>query len=215
MPERIRERLDDDDTIAAAQILSWIARPHRSASGLSLLLPSEKKPNRVQSQRPAFQKDFLRGLDAGGWFDAKITAHMDPDGESKTLFPEEFWTTRKMAERSVSKLVVEKSNAIKRMWSNRKQIAHLASAVRQTLLDKFMYDPQPKVPRPLIYAHLRPFTSTTRPRPDLPDLEPRLFVADPDWVQDVIHEAERRLALACEVGAFDAAGFVQFHRDNF
>jgi len=188
MPERIRERLDDDDTIAAAQILSSVARPHRPASGLSLLLPSEKKPNRVESQRPAFRKDFLRGLQAGVWFDAKVLAK-DPDWESKTLFDPEHSTTRKLAKRSVGGLEVEKSNAIKRVWSSRQRIAHLASAVRTALVTKSLVD-------------------------DLP-LDPWAFVADPDWVQGVIHEAERRLALACEVWAFDAAGFVQFHRDSF
>jgi hypothetical protein len=188
MPERIRERLDGDDTIAAAQILSWIARPDRLTSGLSLLLPSAKKPNRVESQRPAFQKDFLRGLEAGRWFNAKALA-ADPDWESKTLFPPDRSTTRKMAKRSVGGLEVEKSNAIKRVWSNRKQIAHLASAARTALVAKSLVDNL--------------------------SLDPWAFVADPDWVQDVIDEAERRLALACEVGAFEASGFRQFHRGNF
>lgn len=188
MPERIRERLDDDDTIAAAQILSWIARPHRPASGLSLLLPSEKKPNRVDSQRPAFQKDFLRGLQAGVWFDAKVLAK-DPDWESKTLFDPEHSTTRKMAKRSVGGLEVEKSNAIKRVWTNRQRVAHLASAVRTALVTKSSVD-------------------------DLP-LDPWAFVADPDWVHDVINEAELKLEPAFKVGAFDPLGFVQFHRDNF
>jgi hypothetical protein len=189
MPERIRERLDDNDTIAAAQILSWIARPHRRLeSSFSLLLPSEKKPYIVESQRPAFRKDFLRGLEAGRWFDAKALA-ADPDWESRTLFPPEHSSTRRMARRSASRLNLDEDNAIKRVWSKRKPIAHIASAARTALVTKSLVN-------------------------DLL-LDPWAFVADPDWVQGVIHEAERRLALACEVGAFDASGFVQFHRDNF
>lgn len=188
MPERIRERLDNDDTTAAAQILSWIARPHRSASGLSLLLPSEMRPNRVESQRPAFQKDFLRGLQAGVWFDAKVLAK-DPDWESKTLFDPEHSTTRMLAKRSVGGLEVEKSNAIKRVWSNRQVVAHLASALRTALVTKSLVD-------------------------DLP-LDPWAFVAEPDWVQDIIDESERRLAVACEVGAFEETCFRQFYRDTF
>lgn len=213
MPERIRERLDDDDTIAAAQILSWIARPHIPAFGLSLLLPSEKRPNRVESQRPAFQKDFIRGLQAGGWFDAKVTA-ADPDWESKTLFPRENWTDWKMAGRYLGSREGRKDNAIRAIRNKRGAVAHLASAVRTALLNKCLYEGRP-VPRSTIYAHLRPVTSTTLPNPILPDLNPLLFVQDPDWVQDAIELAEERLQLALEVGAFDSADFRKFYRDTF
>lgn len=94
-----------------------------------------------------------------------------------------------MARRSASRLNLDEDNAIKRVWSKRKPIAHLASAVRTALVTKSLVDGLA--------------------------LDPWAFVADPEWVQDVIDEAERRLELASEVGAFDPSGFVQFHRDNF
>ncbi len=190
MPERREIRLHDDDRVAGAQILSWIAWPHRHEYGVALLDPhcaQSKKPGRIKLQLAQFRMKLLDGFVAGGWFDYKILAAA-PDLAERSLFSKQKLTTRQLAKRWGIADGKELGNSIRSVWPKRMPVVHLASAARTILTVKCFIDEIALLPESLL---------------------------DPSWVKETVDLAEMRLGEGVKLGAFEAAHFHRFHRDTF
>jgi hypothetical protein len=132
-------RLDDEDTIAAAQILAWIARPHRPESAVKALnhwywtyhrkagrdLPAMpfalEKPGRLQGPMLRLQAECLTAFRAGVWLQWTIFK----DAPGPRLGGARHGVT------SLAALRVgmdDRGNEIAKVWSKRKPVAHMCLA---------------------------------------------------------------------------------------
>lgn len=207
MVERPSVRLDDWDLVAGAQILSWIARPHRPESGVELLnhwflarrrhrgdplpdLPfTLKKPNRIEVQVAKFRIDVIRGFRAATWFEQRTMS-----GPRRPPILQDFnATVRSLASRqlpSERRDIENEGNVIRDIWSMRKPVAHLAAAAMTAI-------------------------AKLHERHDINGLDIEMTVFDPTWVQEAIVESENRARGAFLTGAFQEADLYRFHRDSF
>lgn len=204
MADRREIELDANDVVAAAQILSWIAMPHRPQDGVDLLcqwfwarrrhrgepipdLPFDlKKPSRLAPQLENFRQRVCSGFRAGQWFELKTLS-----GPNRpAMFSNFAATTRSLAARRAGVRGTAAANEIRDVWSRRKPVAHMAIAAANNIAAEH----------------------TARNVGGF-DLEPTLF--NPVWVGDAILEAESRASGAMATGAFDIARLYRFHRDTF
>ena len=201
-------RLDDRDLIAGAQILAWIAMPHRPQPGVHLLeqwywsrrryrkenvpsLPYNlSKQSRITLQLAQFNRRLLEGLRAGVWFERRCLAAVPGDGPITTVLRGMGASTRQLARMYANRTGVEQSNAIRDIWSRRKPVLHLASAAAQVLAVRYADEDR------------RGF-----------DLERTIFW--PNWVADTIDVAGQKAKFAAKHGGFSYSGFYRFHRDNY
>lgn len=200
-------RLDDRDLIAGAQILAWIAMPHRPQPGVRLLeqwfwarrryrgesvphLPFDRnKQGRITVQLAQFNKRVLEGFRAGLWFDRRCWASLPADGPILSGFRGMGASTRRLAKSYADRSGIEQGNAIRAIWSKRKPVLHLASAAVEVLASRYADEDR------------RGF-----------DLERTVFW--PSWVAETIERAGQKADFAAEFGAFSQSGFYRFHRDN-
>lgn len=209
VPERRSILLDQHNVVAAAQILSWVAMPHRPQAGVDLLcnwywarrkhrgdtvldLPFDlKKPNRLEQQLETFRHRVLRGFRAGSWFQLRVlsapnqsTWFADFDVSIRSLARRQLPPSRRGGESEAE------GNPIRDIWSRRKPIAHMAIAAGDAIAE----------------IHLQ------REVPGF-DLEMTLF--DPVWLVAALEAAESRAHGASLVGAFDLSQMHRFYRDTF
>ena len=200
-------RLDDRDLIAGAQILAWIAMPHRPQPGVHLLeqwfwarrrfrkenvpgLPFElSKQNRIRSQLVQFNGRVLDGFRAGVWFDRRCLAGAPGSGLIANGLRSLGTSTRRLANSHAARNGVEQGNAIRSIWSKRKPVLHLASAAAEVLAARYADEDR------------RGF-----------DLERTVFW--PNWVADTISRAGQKADFAVRYGGFQISAFYRFHRDN-
>lgn len=201
-------RLDDRDLIAGAQILAWIAMPHRPQPGVHLLeqwywsrrryrkenvppLPYDlSKQSRITLQLAQFNRRVLEGLRAGIWFHRRCLVGVPGDGLILTGLRGMGASTRRLARMCADRTGVEQANAIRAIWSRRKPVLHLASAAAEVLAARYADEDR------------RGF-----------DLERTIFW--PNWVADTIDLASQKADFAARYGGFSHSGFYRFHRDTF
>ena len=199
-------RLDDDDTVAAAQILSWIARPHRSESAMKVLdhwrrellrswgrgdpMPDAylMRRNRIETQFKRLEVEVLRGIRAGLWLQWKIL-----DQSPIPLFAGIKMPTRELARRRSaarhSRPENEKpANEIRDIWRKGKPVSHLALATGNAL-GGWLAD-----------RDLRGFGLSGA-------------ILQPTWVPDAIEQSEAWFHSASRF--IEPAQFRRFHRDTF
>jgi hypothetical protein len=135
--------LDPNDTAAAAQILSWIARPHRQAGAERLLRqfvmksaqlagwapPNEiklEKPTRLETQILNLQGDILKAFEAAHWFQTKVLR-----GDGSQIFS----GFPKISQRSLAarwsgyrKDEASIGPVMERLWKRREQVVHMCLA---------------------------------------------------------------------------------------
>jgi hypothetical protein len=203
-------RLDDDDLIAGAQVLAWIALPHRPEHGVALLnhwywsrrrfrgeavpeLPwTLKKQNRIEAQLPQFSKSLTTAWRAGLWFQRRCWAAIPPEIRRESAIAEAIGklgaSTRGQAERLAQRNGTEAANEIRAVWRHRRPVLHLARAVDDELGRLYMAGGE--------------F-----------DLERVVFC--PDWLPGALQRAEELAISASRWGAFELSGFYRFHRDSF
>ena len=200
-------RLDNRDMVAGAQILAWIAMPHRPQPGVHLLnqwfwarrrfrkegippLPFElRKQNRLSLQLAQFNKRVLDGFRAGIWFDRRCWSVLPGEGAISIGLRGMGASTRRLAQSYSERTGIEPSNAIRAIWSKRKPVLHLASATAHVLAERFADEDR------------RGF-----------DLERTLFW--PNWVAETIERAGEKAGFASRYGGFELCSFYRFHRDN-
>ena len=211
--ERLEIRRDDRDLIAGAQILAWIAMPHRPQPGVHLLeqwfwarrryrkesvppLPFDlSKPGRLTLQLAQFNRRVIEGFRAGIWFDQRCLFHrrclaaMPGDGPILTGLLGMGVSTRGLATMYANRTGVEQNNAIRAIWSKRKPVLHRASAAAEVLAARYADEDR------------RGF-----------DLERTVFW--PNWVAETIDRAGQKADFAARHGGFQPSGFYRFHRDN-
>lgn len=201
-------RLDENDVVAAAQILAWIALPHRPHAGVDLLcnwfwarrhyrgqpipeLPFKlKKPSLLGPQLEQFRRRALAGFRAGLWFEQVVMSTSDV-----SWFEGYHVSVRSLARRLLTpqqrrEAPEETGNKFRDIWSPRKPFAHLAAAAACEIANE----------------HERLGVAGF-------DLEMTLF--NPVWVPAAIEQAEGRARGAASVGAFALNDLVRFRRDNF
>jgi hypothetical protein len=202
MSDRKEICLDSNDVIAAAQIVSWIARPHRPESGVSILnqwywinrkkaggsLPNRfdlklEKPGRIGRSFQKLEADCIMALRAGIWAQAavlKATPHH---------WFENFTTgIRALGEARAVERGSSAGNEIRDVWSKRKSVAHLCLAATNALA-----------------AHHQ--------KRNWIGFGLRGAMLEPDWVSEAIehsHEWSRSLAKLP-----NASPTIHFYRDNF
>lgn len=211
MGERRAIRLDNHDIIAAAQILAWIALPHRPHDGVNLMqqwyfarrrhrgqenpaLPFDlKKPNRLEPQLVQFEARCLDAFRAGIWFDRQITRGPNvvagPIAKGMSVSIHRL-AARRMRAKGIDPVEEGTGNAVRDIWSKRKPVAHLASALCMCLATRLEREDR------------RGF-----------DLERTMF--DPVWIDQVLKGAENKARLAIISGAVPPAQLYRFHRDSF
>jgi len=205
--------------VAGAQILAWIAMPHRPQPGVRLLnqwfwarrrfrkervpvLPFELgKPNRITAQLVQFDRRVLDAFRAGAWFDRRrVFDHWRwIDREKLTVLPEGSpivaglrgfgASTRQLAKSYAGRNGIEQGNAIRAIWSRRKPVLHLASAAAEVLAARYADENRQGF-----------------------DLERTVFW--PNWVADTIDRAEQKAEAAARYGVFPLSDFHRFHRDK-
>ena len=204
MSDRREIILDSENVTAAAQILAWIALPHRPQSGVDLLnnwfwarrrhrrepvpdLPFDlKKPNRLGPQLETFRQRTLTAFRAGMWFETKTMS-----GPNRpAIFSGFDVSTRHLAYKRAGLRDTAPANEIRDVWSRRKSVAHLAAGAGNAIAQ--------------VHA--------ARGVPGF-DLEMTLF--DPVWVEEAISQSESRARAASLLGAFDLSKLHHFHRDTF
>ncbi|MFN3846417.1 MAG: hypothetical protein ACK4RZ_11455 [Paracoccaceae bacterium] len=142
MPDRREIWLDGNDTIAAAQIISWIARPKQPERAMKVLnhwywirhrklgnsLPDEcfnlMMPKRMEGQFLRIQdKDCRDAFRAAAWAQHAILKASPP------MFG------RKLSDRGIRSLAAagvddeeQVGNEISKIWSKRKPVAHMCLA---------------------------------------------------------------------------------------
>lgn len=201
MDERLHLRLDDNDLIAAAQILSWIALPHRPQDGVDLLcnwywarqkflghplpdLPfALKKPSRLESQLRRLEATCLVGFRAGIWLNWKILS-----ASPSPWFSNIHMSTRKLASRRASTKGTESHNEIRDVWSKRKPVAHMALAAANAIGGWLKEN-------------------------DLYEFGLSGAILHPEWVSEAIEMSEEWRRSASRF--IDPATFHRFHRDSF
>ena len=177
-------RLDDRNLVAGAQILAWIALPHRPQAGVDLLnqwlwsrrkfrresmalLPfTLRKQNRISSQLIQFNRRVLDAFRAGIWFDRRCYSALPGDDVIVRGFRSMGASTRLLAQSHSERFGIEPSNSIRLIWSKRKPVLHLASAAAHVLASKYADEDR------------RGF-----------DLERTVFW--PNWVAETIERAEQ------------------------
>lgn len=200
-------RLDDDDLIAGAQILAWIAMPHRPQPGVRLLeqwylarrryrnetvpaLPFPlSKQGRITAQLAHLNRRVLEGFRAGIWFDRRCFAVLPGDGPILSGLRGMGASTRQLAKSYADGNGIEQGNAIRAIWSKRKPVLHLASAAAEVLASRYADEDRHGF-----------------------DLERTVFW--PNWVAETIDRAGQKAEFAARFGAFSQSGFYRFHRDN-
>lgn len=203
-------RLDDSDLIAGAQILSWIALPHRPEFGVALInqwywarkkfrgepvpvLPWPlKKQSRFETQLSIFDRKVLDGLRAGLWLQRKCWAALPEEWPSPIVqaFRSAGASTRALAAARSHKRGSAQANEIRDIWTRHKPISHLAWAVADTLGG--------------IYAD--------EGREGF-DLERTVFL--PNWVSEALDRAENVAANAEKSQVVPISELYRFHRDSF
>lgn len=131
--------LDENDTVAAAQILAWIARPHRPASAIKVLnhwywiahrkrggiLPdmpfSLEKPGRLEPSFLKLEADCLMAFRAGSWAQSAILKNT-PAPWFKSF------SVGIRARAAVHAGEDSAGNAIRDIWSRRRPVAHMCLA---------------------------------------------------------------------------------------
>lgn len=187
-------RLDDRDIVAAAQILAWIALPHRPEDGVNLLekwfwgrrkyrgetsppTDSDLRRSRLEPQLEKFRQYVLCGIRAGTWFAMRTLSGPD----RSPMFRKFNVTVRSLAKRrlpSNRRDSEAEGNVIRDIWSKRKPVAHLADAASDAIAAEH---------RAMNIASF--------------DLEMTLF--NSVWVAKAIDGAESRARAAALTGAFD------------
>lgn len=211
MGERRAIRLDDHDLIAGAQILGWIALPHRPHDGANLMqqwyfarrrhrgqenpaLPFDlKKPNRLAPQLVQFEARCLDAFRAGLWFDKQIMRGPNViDGPIAGVMSVSIHrlAAGRMKAKGIDPVEQGTGNAVRDIWSKRKPVAHLASALGMFLVTRSEREGQHGF-----------------------DLERTVF--DPVWIDEVLERAENRARHAIISGAVQPAQLHRFHRDSF
>lgn len=207
LADRLDIRLDDHDLIAGAQILAWIARPHRPESGVELLnhwflarrrhrgdplpaLPFElKKPNRIEYQLAKFRTDLMRGFRAGLWFEQRSMS-----GPNRPALLRNFDVKiRSLARRQLPiarRDPENEGNIVRDIWSRRKPIAHLAIAAGSTI-------------------------ARLHQEREVVGFDLEMTVFDPIWVSEAISESESRAGGSFLTGALQPEQLYRFHRDSF
>lgn len=206
-PQRQEVRLDDWDVVAGAQILAWVAMPHRHQAGVHLLnqwfwarrrlrkesvpvLPFELgKPSRLWAQLVQFDRRVLDGFRAGVWFDRRQLAVIPGDGPIVAGLRGLGASTRQLAKSYAGRNGIEQGNAIRGIWSKRRPVLHLASAAAEVLAARYADEDRQGF-----------------------DLERTVFW--PNWVEDTISRAEQKAEAAARYGAFQLSDFHRFHRDK-
>ena len=142
MDDRQSVRLDPDDTVAAAQILAWVSRPHRPESAVKVLnhwywlnwrkagrpLPEAfdlalEKPGRIEGPFRKLEADCLAAFRAGAWAQSallKAAPHHWFDSFDTGI--------RKLGERRANARGTAAGNEIRDIWSKRKAVAHMCLA---------------------------------------------------------------------------------------
>jgi hypothetical protein len=203
MTERRSIRLDDNDLVAGAQILSWIARPHRPESAVKILnhwywelqrdrgkqipdLPfALSKRNRIELQFRRLEADCLTGMRAGVWLQWKVL-----ENSQHPWFTDAGTSTRELARRRAETkgTNTDPANEIRDIWQKRKPVLHLALSAGDAL------------GRWLTERDLYGFGLSGA-------------VLDPSWVPDAIERSEKWCRSASQF--FPAENFYHFHRDTF
>lgn len=209
LAERRAIRLDARDMVAGAQILSWIALPHRPAHGVALLnhwywarrrfrkegvpaLPfTLKKLNRIEGQLQNFNARVSDAFLAGVWLQRRsFSALPGEGGPIASMLKAWGASTKSQAQRRAVLRGTAQSQEIRDIWSRRKPVLHLAWAAGETLADRYHCEGRQGF-----------------------DLERTVFW--PDWVPATIDRAEQIASQVCRFGAFDPGQFHRFHRDSF
>lgn len=200
-------RLHDDDLIAGAQILAWIAMPHRPEQGVHLLeqwywgrrrfrgeivppLPYDLgKRSRLVPQLAQFNRRVLDAFRAGMWFHRRCLATTPGNGIISQGLRGLGASTRTLAKSYADRNGVEQGNAIRVIWSKRKPVLHLAYAAGEVLSARYWEEDRGGF-----------------------DLERTVFW--PNWVTDTISRAEQKANWATRDSTFQLSAFYRFHRDN-
>ena len=144
MAARESIRLDGDDTIAAAQICAWIARPNRPESAMKVLdhwrrelqrewgkpdpVPNDvlMKRNRIIPQFIRLEAECLTAFRAGQW----LQAHFLKTTPHKWFNAFDRGVTALAADRVG---MDDRGNEIARVWSKRKAVAPMCLAAGNAL----------------------------------------------------------------------------------
>lgn len=140
--------LASDDTAAAAQILAWIARPHRQEDAEGILrqfvmkhwqmaegTPPDgfalDKPSRLQPRLLTLQDDIQKAFKAARWFQAMV---LRGDGSSAFSGFDKISKRKLAADYSGYH---QRENAIgptiKRLWKAREAVAHMCIAAGNSI----------------------------------------------------------------------------------
>ena len=207
MPERPEIRLDDNDVVAAAQILSWVARPHRPESGVDLLqhwywrlfqirgrevpeLPFDLRARkRIEAQFKRLEIDCIAGFRAGMWLQWKILDHSECSWFANfSMSTRELSRRRAAAKHPAREEYRNPDNEIRDIWSRRKPIAHLALSAGNAI-------------------------ASWLAKRDLQGFGLSGAMLQPDWVAEAIEKSEDWFRPASRF--IEPSQFVRFHRDTF
>lgn len=201
-------RLHEWDVAAGAQILAWVAYPHRPEHGVKLLenwfwarrvfrkeaipeLPFPlKKRNRLEAQLRQFEHNFLNGIRAGLWFQRHCFAKVPGEGPLASTIRCWGASIRRLALSQSDRRGTAPANEIRRIWSQRKPVLHLAQAAGEMIAELHHEEGR------------RCF-----------NLERTVF--QPNWVNRTLERSEGLAQLAAKLDAFPLGGFYRFHRDSF
>lgn len=205
--ERLSINLAEQDLIAGVQLLAWVALPHRPQHGVSLLenwfwsrrafrkqsvptLPfALKKRSRFECQLRQFEANLIDGVRAGLWFQRHIFAKSPGQGALASQVRAWGASTRRLAGRESSRKGTEPGNEIRRIWSKRKPVRHLALAFGEVIADLHFEEGRLSF-----------------------DLERTVF--QPDWIERTLERAEELARVAANLNVCPIEGFYRFSRDN-
>lgn len=217
MDDRRLILLDRNDVVCAAQILGWVAYPHRPEHGVNLLnqwfysrrrsrgeeippLPFDlKKKNRIESQLPKLQESVLDGLRSGIWFNRRMMNALNRDeldgGILNGIVEALSMSTRSLATNRAERkehldIYGDTGNEIRKIWTKRKPVLHLALAAGNAIAEAYYKEDR------------RGF-----------DLGRTVF--QPDWLDDVFNAAESHAIWADKHCDFELKNFYKFERDSF
>lgn len=211
MAERREVRLDDQDLIAGAQILGWLAFPDRPQQGVRTIqqwlirrqqareefigeLPFRlDKPNRLQLRINTMNKQLRRRLRAGDWLAKRMGKAAGTPlsmamgmGLNALARRENQLLQFQFAEQS--EIDRDQPNLIRDYWTASLPVIHLAKASLFSILEAYRKEGR-----------------------DGWHLERTVFW--PDWVPGAIAWSENTAGFAAQLGLVEPSQMIRFHRD--
>lgn len=205
MAERARHRqtLSPDDTVAALQVLAFLAYPHKPDYAITILQewarhrinlrderrawPIREKWSRLEPKLRRLDDMIKRRLKGSYWLRLQVNQRAELLANNSTGCPTHAAGQRACARRFGAPAGEEK-NIIRDYWTASRSVAHLGLATGDAIL--LALEPEERE---------RPWDLTR-------------VAFKPDWVAQAIHDAERNAVVAAQSGVIPLADAIEFLR---